>query len=136
MTSENSASHNVPADPVREGGGGNGKPTPDAGRDILSGAGDVVFGAALSLAGEPAPASILDPGQGAEVLTVADLLIDSAADIDNAGAFLKFDTTSSPGNTIVSVGLDGGCAVVPLVMVHGEMTLAQLLSGGQIDYTP
>jgi hypothetical protein len=138
MTNENSVSSNVPADLVREEDAENGTMIPVTGKDILSGAEDVTFGATHSPVNESAPALTLDTGHGAEALTVADLLIDSGANIDNLGAFLKFDTTSSPGNTIVSVGLDdgGGGTPIPLVTVHGEMTLAQLLNDGQIDYTP
>lgn len=132
MANEDSVSNNVHAGLVREEGA-----APVTGKGILSGAEDVTFGDATSPASEPAPALTLDMGHGAEALTVADLLIDSGANIDNLGAFLKFDTISSPGNTIVSVGLDGGAgsAPIPLVTVRGEATLAQLLSDGQIDYT-
>lgn len=131
MTNENSVSSNVPADLVREG---DAALIPVTGKDILSGSEDVTFGVAPESASVPA----LDMGRGAEALTVADLLIDSGSNIDNLGAFLKFDTTSSPGNTIVSVGLDGGggSPPIPLVTVHGEMTLAQLLNDSQTDYTP
>jgi hypothetical protein len=137
MTNENSVSSNVPADLVREGDAANGTLMPVTGKDILSGTEDVTFGAAPSPGSESVPAHNLDAGHGVEALTVADLLIDSGANIDNLGAFLKFDTTSSPGNTVVSVGLDGGgeSTAIPLVTVHGVMTLAQLLNDGQIDYT-
>lgn len=135
MTNENSVSSNTHGDLVGEG---DAALIPVTGKDILSGAEDVTFGTAPSTVSESAPALTLDTGRGAEALTVADLLIDSGSNIDNLGAFLKFDTTSSPGNTIVSVGLDGGGGgtVIPLVTVHGEMTLAQLLNDGQIEYTP
>lgn len=136
MTNENLVSSMSPADLVREG---DAALIPVTGKDILlSGVEDVAFGATHSPVSEPASALTLDAGHGTEALTVADLLIDSGADIDNLGAFLKFDTTSSPGNTIVSVGLDsvGGSTSIPLVTVHGEVTLAQLLNNGQIDYTP
>lgn len=131
MTNKNSVSSKFPADLVREG---DAALIPVTGKEILSGAEDVTFGTAPESALAPA----LDTGHGAEALTVGDLLIDSGSNIDNLGAFLKFDTTSSPGNTIVSVGLDGGggSTPIPLVTVHGEMTLAQLLNDGQIDYTP
>lgn len=131
MTNENSVSSKVPADLVREG---DAALIPVTGKEILSGSEDVTFGTAP----ESAPAPALDTGHGAEALTVADLLIDSGSNIDNLGVFLKFDTTSSPGNTIVSVGLDGGggSTPIPLVTVHGEMTLAQLLNDSQTDYTP
>lgn len=137
MTNENSVSSNAHADLVREGDAANGTLIPDASKDILGGAEDVTFGATSPAGSEPAPVLTLDAGHGVEALTVADLLIDSGANIDNLGAFLKFDTTSSPGNTIVSVGLDGGgeSTTIPLVTVHGEMTLAQLLNCGQIDCT-
>lgn len=138
MTNENSVSNNVHSDLIREGDAANGTLIPVTGKDILSGSEDVTFGTTHSPVRESAPALTLDTGRGVEALTVADLLIEPGANIDNLGAFLKFDTTSSPGNTIVSVGLDGegGSTTIPLVTVHGEMTLAQLLNGGQIDYMP
>lgn len=133
MTNENSGSSKSPADLVREDAAAL---APVTGKDILSGADDVAFGGLNPVVSDyllPA-----DAERGEEALTIADLLVDSGSNIDNLGAFLKFDTTSSPGNTIVSVGLDGGGGgtVIPLVTVPGEMTLAQLLSGGQVDYTP
>lgn len=132
MANENLASGDVHADSVREEIVAN----PVTGKDILGGAEDVTFGAAQPPAGEPALTLGAEPG--VDALTIVDLLVDSGSNIDNLGAFLKFDTTSSPGNTIVSVGLDGGGggATIPLVTVHGEMTLAQLLNDGRIDYTP
>lgn len=137
MANEGSVSNNVHAGSVREEGAANGTLVPVTGRGVLSGVEDVTFGDTPSPAGEPAPALVLDTGRDAEALTVADLLIDSGTNIDNVGTFLKFDTTSSPGNTIVSVGLNGevGGAPIPLVTVRGEATLAQLLNDGQIDYT-
>ena len=132
MADEIFVSGNVHADQAREESAAN----PVTGKDILGGAGDVTFGAAHSPVGEPALTLGAEPGVNA--LTIVDLLVDSGSNIDNVGAFLKFDTTSSPGNTIVSIGLDGGegSAAIPLVTVHGEMTLAQLLNDSRIDYTP
>lgn len=132
MANENLVSGNTHADSVHEESAAN----PVTGKDILGGAEDVTFGAAQSPADEPA--LTLGAELGVDALTIVDLLVDSGSNIDNLGAFLKFDTTSSPGNTIVSVGLDGGegSATIPLVTVHGEMTLSQLLNDSRIDYTP
>jgi Ca2+-binding RTX toxin-like protein len=86
-------------------------------------------------------------GAGGDVLNVADVLAGlpgfnpgTSTPLSHLGVFLQFDTTTSPGNTTISVDMNGaepGGAVVPLVTLQGVTTdLAALLGNGQIDYTP
>ncbi len=142
------------------GGTGNDILSGNAGNDVLFGgegtdtiAGGV--GADTLSGGKNADAFVFkaaDLGQGVDTITdfkiaegdvldVSEVLIGTSVPITpaNLSTFLIFDTTTSPGNTIISVDLDGTGTgnAVPLVTLQGvETTLATLLGTGQIDYMP
>jgi Ca2+-binding RTX toxin-like protein len=138
------------------GGTGNDILSGNAGNDVLFGGEgtDTLAGGAgadILSGGKNADAfvfKVADLGQGmdtitdfkiaeGDVLDVSAVLSGTGVTEANLGTFLIFDTTTSPGNTIISVDLDGtgtGESAVPLVTLQGvETTLNALL--GQIDYT-
>ena len=73
------------------------------------------------------------------VLNVADLLTGVGVRSGDLGEYLKFDTQTSPGNTLVSLDTDGAGPVpnTPLVTLHGMVIhdLSALL-GHNPEYTP
>jgi Ca2+-binding RTX toxin-like protein len=78
---------------------------------------------------------------GGDVLDISDVLADAgiSANAGNLGTYITFDTTTSLGNTIINVDVDGGGSGTPvqIAILQGTVTdLSTLLSNNQIDYTP